>query len=94
MDFSQNMSMEEAFALAEAEARLNAALQESKERFDKAEMPNRLNEDWRFGRPHVYAKEWAARFKDGENCFEYVGFDNSDEHITRLAADDEDLRLR
>lgn len=92
MDFPQNMSMEEAFTLAEAEAKLNSALQESKERFDQAEMPNRLNEDWRFGRPHVYAKEWAARFKDGENCFEYVGFDNSDEHITRLTADDEDLR--
>ena len=92
MDFPQNMSMEEAFALAEAEAKLNAALQESKERFDKAAMPDRLNEDWRFGRPHVYAKEWAARFKDGENCFEHVGFDNSGEHIDRLSADDEDLR--
>ena len=54
MDFPQNMSMEEAFALAEAEARLNAALQESKERFNKAAMPDRLNEDWRFGRPNVF----------------------------------------
>ena len=61
MDSPQNISMEEAFALAEAEAKLNAALLESKERFSKATMPDRLNEDWRFGRPHVYARELAAR---------------------------------
>ena len=64
MDFPENMSMEDAFALAEAEARLNAALQENKKRFDQAEMPNRLNEDWRFGRPHAYARELAERLAD------------------------------
>ena len=32
MDFPQNMSMEEAFALAEAEAKLNAALAEAHKR--------------------------------------------------------------
>ena len=92
MDFPQNMSMEDAFALAEAEAKLNAALQESKERFDKAEMPNRLNEDWRFGRPHVYAKEWAALFTHNENSFEQIRLENGGEAAARLTAEDDDLR--
>ena len=68
MDFPQNMSMEEAFALAEAEAKLNAALAESKARFENAEIPNRLNEDWRFGRPHKYAKELAELLQSNTPC--------------------------
>lgn len=92
MDFPQNMSMEEAFALAEAEARLNAALQESKARFDKAQMPDRLNEDWRFGRPHKYARELADRFLSDENCFESIRVENAGEAAVRLTPEDEDLR--
>lgn len=92
MDFPQNMSMEEAFALAEAEAKLNAALQESEERFSKAKMPDRLNEDWRFGRPHKYAKELAARIKGNENIFETISVSDAGEAAVRLTSEDEDLR--
>ena len=91
MDFPQNMSMEEAFALAEAEAKLNAALAESKARFEKAEIPNRLNEDWRFGRPHKYAKELAKRLDFEENS----GISHVDEAgnaAVRLNAEDDDLK--
>ena len=59
MDFSQNLSMEEAFALAEAEAKLRTALQESTARFESAVLPNRLNEDWRYGSPNKYAAALA-----------------------------------
>ena len=59
MDFPDSMSIEEAFAKAEAEARLAAALKESEARFATAEIPNRLNENWRFGRPHKYATALA-----------------------------------
>lgn len=93
MDFSQNISMEEAFALAEAEARLKAALNESKARLNQAEMPDRLNEDWRFGRPHKYARELAVRFTNDENCFESIWVENAGEAAVRLTPEDEDLRL-
>lgn len=59
MDFPQNMSMEEAFALAEAEAKLRQAIQESNARFEAAVLPNRYNEDWRFGSPNKYAAALA-----------------------------------
>jgi len=92
MDFSQNMSMEEAFALAEAEAKLNAALQESRERFEQAVIPNRLNEDWRFGRPHKYATALAELLQSsiatqGEATVQHAG-----EAAVRITAEDEDLR--
>ena len=92
MDFPQNMSMEEAFALAEAEAKLNAAIAESKARFQNAEIPNRLNEDWRFGRPHKYAKDIVKYFEHQENCFEGIGVENGADVAVRLTPEDEDLR--
>lgn len=78
MDSPQNMSMEEAFALAEAEARLKAALQESRDRFANARIPDRLNEDWRFGRPHQYATALAKLLQSdtpsqGEACVLHAG---------------------
>lgn len=92
MDFPQNMSMEEAFALAEAEAKLNAALQESKARFEQAILPNRLNEDWRFGRPHKYATALAELLQSeiasqGEATVQHAG-----EAAVHITAEDEDLR--
>ncbi|MDO5471990.1 MAG: SufD family Fe-S cluster assembly protein [Akkermansia sp.] len=92
MDFPQNMSMEEAFALAEAEAKLNQALSESKSRFENAVLPNRLNEDWRFGRPHKYAAALAEQLlsdtpSQGEAEVEHAG-----EAAVPVNADDEDLR--
>ena len=91
MDFSQNMSIEEAFALAEAEAKLNAALAESKARFQNAEIPNRLNEDWRFGRPHKYAKSLAEELEYRENSGNCNIF-HAGEAAVLLSAEDEDLR--
>lgn len=86
------MSMEEAFALAEAEAKLNAALQESKARFEQAILPNRLNEDWRFGRPHKYATALAELLQSeiasqGEATVQHAG-----EAAVHITAEDEDLR--
>lgn len=46
MDFSENNDFKLAMEKAEAEMRLASA-----------PVPDRLNEDWRFGRPHRYAKE-------------------------------------
>ena len=51
--------MEEAFALAEAEAKLRTALQESTTRFETAQLPNKLNEDWRYGSPTKFATALA-----------------------------------
>lgn len=59
MDFPQSKSMEEAFEQAEAQAKLDAEIREAKQRFATAEVPNRLNEDWRFGSPHRYAQSLA-----------------------------------
>ena len=92
MDFPDSMSIEEAFARAEAEAKLATALKESEERFSKAELPNRLNEDWRFGRPHKYAKDIVKYFKHQENCFEGIGVVNGADIAIRLTPEDEDLR--
>ena len=34
-----------------------------------APLPNRLNEDWRFGRPHVHARELAEALESIQtNC--------------------------
>ena len=92
MDFPQNMSMEEAFALAEAEAKLAAALKESEERFFKAEIPNRLNEDWRFGRPHKYAKELAELLQSDTPGTGTAEVQGCDEEAVRISTDDDDLR--
>ncbi len=92
MDFPQNMSMEEAFALAEAEAKLNQALSESKARFENAVLPHRRNEDWRFGRPHKYATALAELLQSdtpsqGEATVQHAG-----EAAVPVSAEDEDLR--
>ena len=91
MDFPDSMSIEEAFALAEAEAKLNAALAESKARFEKAEIPNRLNEDWRFGRPHKYAKELAELLQSNTPCTGSAEVQGCDEEAVIINADDDDL---
>ena len=85
--------MEEAFALAEAEAKLKAALNECQARFDKAKMPDRRNEDWRFGRPHVYAKQLVDTItaRDNHNYFERMVICDKGNAATRLTRDDDDL---
>lgn len=90
MDFPQNMSMEEAFALAEAEAKLQQALNESRERFDQAALPDRLNEDWRFGRPHRHAAAMAELF-DTPSCGE-ARVHRAGECAVPVSAEDDDLR--
>ncbi len=92
MDFPESMSIEEAFAKAEAEARLAAALKESEERFAMAKMPDRLNEDWRFGRPHKYATALAEMLQSdtpsqGECTVQHAG-----DTAVPVSADDDDLR--
>lgn len=91
MDFPQNMSMEEAFALAEADANMNAALRESRERLNLAAIPNRLNENWRFGRPHQYARALADLLQSdtpgqGEASIAHAGA-----AAARVEPQDEDL---
>ena len=92
MDFPQNMSMEAAFALAEAEAKLDAALQESRERFEQAIIPNRLNEDWRFGRPHKYATALAELLQSSLLSHGEASVLHAEEAAVRITAEDEDLR--
>ncbi len=92
MDFPESMSIEEAFAKAEAEARLTAALKESEKRFANAELPNRLNEDWRFGRPHKYATALAELLQSntpsqGECTLQHAG-----NAAVPVSAEDDDLR--
>ncbi len=92
MDFPDSMSIEEAFAKAEAEARLAAALKESEERFAQAEFPNRLNEDWRFGRPHKYARDFAKNLDARiEPCGE-ARVHNDQGSAVPISSEDEDLR--
>ncbi len=92
MDFPQNMSMEEAFALAEAEAKLNAAIQESQERFAQAVVPHRLNEDWRFGRPHKHATALADLLQSDTATQGDASVQHAGDAAVRITADDDDLR--
>lgn len=55
----------------ELSGKLRLALEqaEAEARLRDAETPNRLNEDWRFGRPHVYARALIEALEsDQENC--------------------------
>lgn len=92
MDFPQNMSMEEAFALAEAEAKLQQALNASKERFDNAVLPNRLNEDWRFGRPHKHAAALAELLQSAAPSQGEAEVKNAGDAAVRVSEDEADLR--
>lgn len=69
MDVPENESLEAAFAKAEAQAKLDAELREARRRFAEAGTPDRLNEDWRFGSPHKYAKALVELLEsDAESC--------------------------
>lgn len=92
MDFSTHISMEEAFAQAEAEAKLEAAFRESEARLAQAILPNRLNEDWRFGRPHKHAATLAELLQSdipGHGSTEIQG---CHEEASVVRATDDDLR--
>ena len=91
MDFPQNMSIEEAFAQAEAEAKLKQALSESKARFENAVVPNRLNEDWRFGRPHKNATALAELLQSDMPSQGEAEVKNAGEAAVPVTADDDDL---
>lgn len=92
MEFPQNMSMEEAFALAEAEAKLRQALDESRERFEHAVLPNRQNEDWRFGRPHKHAAALAELLQSNTPSQGQAEVQHAGEAAVAVTSDDEDLR--
>ncbi len=91
MDFSQNMSMEEAFALAEAEAKLSRAIQESNARFESAVLPNRYNEDWRFGAPAKYAGALAELLQSDTPSQGECLVENGGDAAVAVSKDDEDL---
>lgn len=91
MDFSQNLSMEEAFALAEAEAKLRQAIQESTARFENAVIPNRLNEDWRYGSPNKYAKALAEVLESDAPSQGKATVSNDAGAAVAVSKDDEDL---
>ena len=92
MDFPQNMSMEEAFALAEAEAKLKQAIAAGKARFEQAIIPNRYNEDWRFGRPNKYAAALAELLQSSTPSCGRADIKNAGDAAMPVSADDEDLR--
>lgn len=91
MDFSQNLSMEEAFALAEAEAKLRQAIQESTTRFEKAVLPNRLNEDWRYGSPNKHAAAMAQVLESAELSKGHATVSQDAGAAVAVSKDDEDL---
>lgn len=84
--------MEEAFALAEAEAKLEQALTESKARFANAVLPNRLNEDWRFGRPHKHATALAEILKSDLPSQGECEVKNAGEAAVSVSPEDTDLQ--
>lgn len=92
MNFPESMSIEEAFAKAEAEARLAAALKESEARFATAELPNRLNEDWRFGRPHKYATALAELLQSDTLSQGNCAVQHAGEAAVPVSSEDDDLR--
>ncbi len=92
MDFPGNMSMEEAFALAEVEAKLTAALKESQIRFEQAVIPNKLNENWRFGRPHVHATALAELLQSDTPSTGQADIKHAAGFAERISATDEDLQ--
>lgn len=93
MNFPQNLSIEEAFALAEAEAKLKQALQEMQQRFDSAVLPNRYNEDWRFGQPKKYAGALAEQFAANTTNNGFVSI-SAPQNVSaeRISAEDADLK--
>lgn len=84
--------MEEAFALAEAEAKLQQALASGKKRFDNAEVPNRYNEDWRFGRANKYATALAELLQSNIASQGKASVTNAGEAAMPVSQNDEDLR--
>lgn len=92
MDFPQSMSIEEAFALAEAEAKLEQALADNKTRFDNAVLPNRYNEDWRFGRPNKYATAFAETLQSNTPCHGESSVQHAGEAAVPVGVSDEDLQ--
>ena len=89
----ESISLEAAFAQAEAEAELRRALEQNARRFQKAALPDRFNEDWRFGKPSQFAEDLAARFESAEQVRAAIRIDAeatvTAEHIN---AQDEDLK--
>ena len=86
------MSMEEAFALAEAEAKLQQALAEGKQRFENAVVPNRYNEDWRFGRPNKYAAALVELLQSDTASSGKAEVKNAGDAAMVVTRDDDDLR--
>lgn len=91
MDFSQNLSMEEAFALAEAEAKLRSALQESTARFEAAVLPNNLNEDWRYGSPNKRAAALVEALQNGASHRGQAAVTHDGGAAVAISKEDEDL---
>lgn len=93
MDFSQNLSMEEAFALAEAEAKLNAALQAARQRFNDAKIPDRYNEDWRFGQPAKHAVALAEILETSAPARGSISVKCADSEVVMpVSAEDDELK--
>lgn len=89
----QNISIEEAFALAEAEAKLNNALAEAQQRFEQAVPPDRLNENWRFGKPHQYAAELIEMAQSGQEVQASMNVDAPKGVVAEsISPEDEDLK--
>lgn len=65
MDFPEGKSLEEAFAMAEAEALLKQVRERAAARLSAATAPDNRCEDWRFGRPLTYAAELLAAMAPG-----------------------------
>ncbi len=91
MDFPDDSSNDIRLALEKAEARARLA---------SATLPDRFNEDWRFGRPHRHAAELAAALNDtarpdsGRICIEGAGEDVAWELTKDDAPGEEELLMQ
>ncbi len=79
MDFPDSTDIRLALEKAEAQARLA-----------EAPLPDRLNEDWRFGRPHKHAAALAAALADAQHpCSGSIRIEGADESVAwELGKDD------
>lgn len=93
MNISESLNLEAAFAQAEADAQIRRALEQNAQRFAAAQLPNRYNEDWRFGRPAQFAEELAEMLAAREPVQAAIRIESGDGvNAERISPRDEDLK--
>lgn len=93
MNISENLSLEAAFAQAETEAKIRRALEQNAQRFATALLPNRYNEDWRFGKPAQFAEELSELLAARGAVRAGIRIESSNGvNAERISSGDEDLK--